>query len=637
MKKITLAILLLLISLTFIPSEKSTALENSDFESAAEIFADALREGKNSALIESCSIKKSDFNFLMQYAQIENPDVFWFPRSVSYSFSKNGDTITTLNWENIYTDFSQIEDMKAEFDKQVTEAKNFCFQRNMSDFDKILSAHDYITERTSYSFADDYSYTAYSVFVRKEGVCQGYAYAFKLLMDIAGIECYYASSTELNHGWNIVKLDGSFYHVDATKDDPIVEYNNATFKYGCETHEYLLCSEKQFATKATDTKIWCLGDAPVCDNTKYDNAFFRNIMGTAEYINGEWLFIEERKNIDDARQIMKYDDNTVSTLYRLETPIYSIENHRGTLYIASKNKIYSLDEKGQEAEFCSTVGEITGCFSTEGSLHYGVFKKNNYALCSKALDVSTDACEGISVDVNSVEAVLHFHIKPYIELFDGTVTYKYGDEEKTISIESISENGLVSVAFPICEADTEVTLTISLGDVSTSYSASVLEYAQKISEGNYEQGIQSIAKALTDCLSTDNKEYDYTSLSQNQHTLNDNSSTVEYIKTEAEIGQGITLTHHFFVPKDVQFFSDGDAYFEELENGVAVCVSNISPLLFEKQFTVATDNFSIKYSVLDYINACEDENLKRTLYAHYLYGKSLSQYTKINIQGKEQP
>ena len=480
MKKIALTILLLLLSLTFIPLEKSTALESPDFESAAEIFADALREGKDSASIESCSIKKSDVNFLFQYAQIENPDIFWFPLSVSYSFSNDNDTVSQLNWENTYTDFSQIKEMKKEFDKQVTEAKNICFQRSMSDFDKILSAHDYITERTSYSFVDDYSFTAYSVFVRKEGVCQGYAYAFKLLMDIAGIECYYASSTELNHGWNIVKLDGSFYHVDATKDDPITEYNNATFEYGCETHEYFLCSENQFPNKAEDTKIWYVGQAPLCNNTKYDNAFFRNITGTAEYIDGNWLFVEERKNINDARQIMKYDGNSVSALYRLDEPVYSIENHRGTLYIASKNKIFSLDEKGQETEFCSTVGEIIGCFSTEGSLHYGVFKKNNYALCSKALNIDTDACEGISVDVNSVEAILHFHIKPYIELWEGTITYKYGNEEKTISISSIGDNGLVSIPFPICEADKEVTLTISLGDSSTSYSASVLEYAKKI-------------------------------------------------------------------------------------------------------------------------------------------------------------
>ena len=153
-----------------------------------------------------------------------------------------------------------------------------------------------------------------------------------------------------------------------------------------------------------------------------------------------------------------------------------------------------------------------------------------------------------------------------------------------------------------------------------------MEYAKKISEGNYEDSIQGIAKALTDCLSSDGKEYDYSSLPQSQHTLKDNSSTVEYIKTEAELWQGITLKHSFSAPKDTNLFSDGDAYLKEIENGVMVCISNISPLLFDKQFTIATDSFSIKYSVIDYINDCKDESEKRTLYAHYLYGLSLSQY-----------
>lgn len=54
------------------------------------------------------------------------------------------------------------------------------------------------------------------------GVCAGYTKAFKLLCDQLGIGCFYIRGQGLgekgwgNHGWNVVYLDGAFYHVDLT-------------------------------------------------------------------------------------------------------------------------------------------------------------------------------------------------------------------------------------------------------------------------------------------------------------------------------------------------------------------------------------------------------------------------------------
>lgn len=62
----------------------------------------------------------------------------------------------------------------------------------------------------------------------KKGVCQGYAMLFKKMCNIVGIECvlvpgyvrteYYEIGTpgNLDHAWNAVNLNGSFYLVDAT-------------------------------------------------------------------------------------------------------------------------------------------------------------------------------------------------------------------------------------------------------------------------------------------------------------------------------------------------------------------------------------------------------------------------------------
>lgn len=54
------------------------------------------------------------------------------------------------------------------------------------------------------------------------GVCAGYTKTFKLLCDQLNIGCFYIRGMALgeygwaNHGWNVVYLDGKFYHVDVT-------------------------------------------------------------------------------------------------------------------------------------------------------------------------------------------------------------------------------------------------------------------------------------------------------------------------------------------------------------------------------------------------------------------------------------
>lgn len=103
----------------------------------------------------------------------------------------------------------------------------------MTDREKELALHDYLTGWGSY---DEYAHrlftplgredntNPYGMLVRGYGVCLGYAASFQLLMDLAGIECItvvgaaYGSSQD--HAWNMVRLDGEWYCVDVTWDDP---------------------------------------------------------------------------------------------------------------------------------------------------------------------------------------------------------------------------------------------------------------------------------------------------------------------------------------------------------------------------------------------------------------------------------
>lgn len=70
------------------------------------------------------------------------------------------------------------------------------------------------------------------------GVCAGYAKALKFLCDQLGIGCFYIRGTAQgakgwgNHGWNVVYLEGKFYHLDVTFEDTCgATADSATWRY----------------------------------------------------------------------------------------------------------------------------------------------------------------------------------------------------------------------------------------------------------------------------------------------------------------------------------------------------------------------------------------------------------------------
>lgn len=87
--------------------------------------------------------------------------------------------------------------------------------------------------------------------INKFCVCAGYTKAFKLLCDQLGIGCFYINGTAkgnngwVNHGWNVVYLDGNFYHVDVTFDS--TTYHNTgeyTFEYFLRGDQKMLADHK---------------------------------------------------------------------------------------------------------------------------------------------------------------------------------------------------------------------------------------------------------------------------------------------------------------------------------------------------------------------------------------------------------
>lgn len=210
---------------------------------------------------------------------------------------------------------------------------------SMSDYDKIKIIHDYIVVNTVYDQENlvnntipDIDYTAKGVFENGVAVCRGYAEAFQLLMDALDIECQivtgYAENT--SHAWNIVKLDGQWYHVDTTFDDPIDDsMDSQENPYSNLRYDYFLINDEQiFLDHIMESK------APACTSDLY-------MYGEKQY-NTPYEIVENIANIPAA--YTRYFNSGISsvTFYFPENADLSssgIINRIGTQLFSSGNHV----------------------------------------------------------------------------------------------------------------------------------------------------------------------------------------------------------------------------------------------------------------------------------------------------------
>lgn len=118
---------------------------------------------------------------------------------------------------------------------------------------QIKTVHDYLLDNLEYdsTFSHDNIYNMYGALVNNLTVCEGYAKAFKSIMDELEIPCVvvcgYAQNSKgetENHAWNYVMIDNEWYAIDTTWDDPIiigggVVSEESKYKYYLRGSEYM--------------------------------------------------------------------------------------------------------------------------------------------------------------------------------------------------------------------------------------------------------------------------------------------------------------------------------------------------------------------------------------------------------------
>ena len=261
-KVITLAVLMIILGLTV------------NYREPILKFIDGYLHPNNITVLDSVNdyYRNYDFNFVKQTNNFTPSNIndliniyytfinagkdqftFYCPREYEEclddvkKLANNQDTLSDLN--NFVHPFNSFNNIETKYDSMgrvtITVSRNYTEEEiqkintevnllsitlikdNLSTLDNIKTIHDYIINNTKYdSLRSDQniltykSNTAYGPLLQGYGICGGYTEAMQLFLEKLNVKNYRVSSN--NHIWNAVYLDGKWYNLDLTWDDPVI-------------------------------------------------------------------------------------------------------------------------------------------------------------------------------------------------------------------------------------------------------------------------------------------------------------------------------------------------------------------------------------------------------------------------------
>ena len=276
-------------------------------------FQEVIREGMMN-MQESIDVARFEMDYssmLNAYFNLLREDFELFFVDSTAEPSGTMDSVTRLikTIEPVYAvkDSSEKDIMLAKFRARTNQILQLAISPDLNDLGKILALHDFLCTHCSYrnyeteSVKDengntakdengrdkvkvifDFCITAYGALVNGEGNCQGQTMSMRHLLQSAGFKTRRVEPTidYLDHTWLQVQIDGEYYNLDASSDNPRhdldhgLEYHQRNYV----THKYFLCSNEKFLNEPEDEKAghwrWNNPEATPATSTRFDAYFW---------------------------------------------------------------------------------------------------------------------------------------------------------------------------------------------------------------------------------------------------------------------------------------------------------------------------------------------------------------------------
>ncbi len=409
--------------------------------SLEDCVVNALEQLQPSIDVSSYNIFTSEAGEVFFQILNNHPSLFFVKSSISYSYISN--QVLSYNVKYLGTE-EEIQFQRAAFRQEVQKALTWAASSS-GTAERALAVHDYLVLECEYDYESylnenvpDISHTAYGALVGKTAVCDGYAKAYACILAELGIESKIVSSDSMNHAWNLVSVDGDWYHADATWDDPTWD------SIGRVSHRYFLLSDT--AISAVEHEGW-ESNGTVAGSTTYDNAFWSDVNSAIINYGGNWYYskydgtapsvsLMKKSGSLDAQEETVYSTAVWSSsgggYYTGSFMYLDWEPRKDEVYFNTPDSIYKLDANGNTSEVYQP--ELP-----QGSQIYG-FTVRGASLCY-ALQETPNINEKQAVEEYILESL---QLKPLEGISADNVDPVYDGSAKVILLKGIQPGDVVS-------------------------------------------------------------------------------------------------------------------------------------------------------------------------------------------------
>lgn len=279
-----------------------------------------------------------------------NPDIFYVDFT-QIMVGKNADGVALIcpQYKN---SVENAEKMKSQIDAEAADILSG-ITPTMTDLEKAVYIHDEIALRYEYNNDESLCPNVYQALTTKVTNCQGYSSTYSYLLSLVGIDSEIVDSPDMVHLWNKICIDGEYYNVDVTWDDPIVD------KKGHVKHNYFLLSDYAIDKNsgAGGTHYNFESSFYKCTSKKFDNRLYHEFDTKLCFIDDECYAIDNIKTSEYANSLLKYDleNDTAEVLkkfsYRWNSSaskyyantFMSLDVYENFLYYNSNKNVYAYD------------------------------------------------------------------------------------------------------------------------------------------------------------------------------------------------------------------------------------------------------------------------------------------------------
>ena len=260
-----------------------------------------------------------------------------------------------------YCTAQDVAAMQVKLDQLVDQANTLC----QTDLEKVFYVHEWLVQNIAYDrehLSDDVQddHNLRGALLEGTAVCDGYAKTYALTLRKLGITGVLVTSKDIGHAWNMVELDGNWYQVDCTWDDPV----DGSDQLGYCMHKHLLCTTEEMNTNHNDDgddsvafDLENLGTQNIVNlatDDTYENTWWKDKKsaifpcgGDWYYASGERLFWRDDLGDCDSNLALEDDSGVVAGSIALDGTLL-VATDRQACEQSSWIKQYELDPASHE-------------------------------------------------------------------------------------------------------------------------------------------------------------------------------------------------------------------------------------------------------------------------------------------------